>query len=223
MPTKWACPVRGKENRNGIDHNNDDVQPRRSTLDRSIAMRLASTEYDRYLEMMRMLSPADWTGPTECAGWDVRTMATHVLGMAEMAASIRENLRQNLAARRRGGLFIDALTGLQVDERASLRPDEIVGRFARVAPKAGKGRRRTPALIWRRTLPVAQLVSGMDEAWTVGYLIDTILTRDTWMHRVDTARATGRDVILTPDHDGVLIGMSPPSGRAGTASPSPCA
>jgi hypothetical protein len=38
-----------------------------------------------------------------------------------------------------------------------------------------------------------------------GYLIDTILTRDTWMHRIDTAQATGRPLVLTPDHDGVLV------------------
>jgi uncharacterized protein (TIGR03083 family) len=182
-----------------------DIQPRRSALDRSTAMHLASTEYDRYLEMMRTLSSPDWTTPTACAGWDVRTMATHVLGMAEMAASIRENLRQSLLARRRGGLFIDALTGLQVEERASLWPDDVIGRFAQVAPKAGKGRRRTPAFIRRRTLPVAQLVSGVNEPWTFGFLIDTILTRDTWMHRVDTADATGRDLTLTAEHDGVLV------------------
>ncbi|HET9873333.1 MAG TPA: hypothetical protein VFP89_12170 [Propionibacteriaceae bacterium] len=32
-----------------------------------------------------------------------------------------------------------------------------------------------------------------------------ILTRDTWMHRIDTARATGRPLALTPDHDGFLV------------------
>jgi uncharacterized cupin superfamily protein len=48
-------------------------------------------------------------------------------------------------------------------------------------------------------------VSGVDERWTFGYLIDTILTRDTWMHRVDTAQATGREMTLSADHDGVLI------------------
>ena len=38
-----------------------------------------------------------------------------------------------------------------------------------------------------------------------GYLIDTIFTRDTWMHRLDICRATGRDMVLTPEHDGRLI------------------
>jgi hypothetical protein len=32
-----------------------------------------------------------------------------------------------------------------------------------------------------------------------------VLSRDTWMHRIDTARATGHDPELTPGHDGVLV------------------
>ena len=37
----------------------------------------------------------------------------------------------------------------------------------------------------------------MPERWTFGYLIDVILTRDTWMHRVDLARAAGLPLVLT--------------------------
>ena len=36
-------------------------------------------------------------------------------------------------------------------------------------------------------------------------LFEVILTRDTWMHRVDIARATGREMILTPEHDGRIV------------------
>ena len=39
----------------------------------------------------------------------------------------------------------------------------------------------------------------------MGYLLDVVLTRDTWMHRVDLARATGRPMVLTPEHDGRII------------------
>jgi uncharacterized protein (TIGR03083 family) len=48
-------------------------------------------------------------------------------------------------------------------------------------------------------------VAGQKERWAMGYLVDVILTRDTWMHRVDIARAVGIDMELTPDHDGVLV------------------
>jgi uncharacterized protein (TIGR03083 family) len=183
----------------------DAMRPRTSALDRSTAMEMAATEDDRFVDLLRSLSPDEWTMLTECPDWDVRAMATHVLGTAEMAASIRENRRQTRAAGRRGGLFIDALTALQVQERAMLGPEEIVARFARIAPKAGKGRRRVPAFIRGRTMPQLQPVGGTAEPWTVGYLIDTILTRDTWMHRVDIAHATGHDLTITAGHDGLLV------------------
>jgi len=54
-------------------------------------------------------------------------------------------------------------------------------------------------------MPVLQQVGGREEAWTIGYLIDVILTRDPWMHRADIARATGTDLVLTAEHDGVLV------------------
>ena len=42
--------------------------------------------------MLLDLDTEDWLRPTECLGWDVRAMVGHVLGMAEMAASIREGI-----------------------------------------------------------------------------------------------------------------------------------
>lgn len=54
-------------------------------------------------------------------------------------------------------------------------------------------------------MPERQETDGVAEAWTFGYLFETILTRDTWMHRVDTARATGHPLHLTAEHDGRLL------------------
>jgi uncharacterized protein (TIGR03083 family) len=180
-------------------------QPRTAALPRRTAMHLAATEYQRFLGMLRALGPGDWARPTECPGWDVRAMAAHVLGMLEMAASIRERNRQTKLARSRGGVMIDALTALQVDERADMTPAQIVSRFAARAPKAAGARRRVPGFIRRRVMPDRQLVGGREEAWTLGYLIDVILTRDPWMHRADIARATGASHKLTAGHDGVLV------------------
>jgi uncharacterized protein (TIGR03083 family) len=179
--------------------------PRRPVLARPTAMRLAATEYQRVVDLLRSLRPDDWARPTDCPDWDVRAVAAHLLGMAEMAASIREQSRQVKAAERSGGVFIDALTALQVNERSDLTPDQIVARFARVAPRAARGRRWAPGLIRRRTMPQSQAVAGEQEYWTIGYLIDVILTRDPWMHRIDITRATGAAHVLTPDHDGVIV------------------
>jgi hypothetical protein len=43
------------------------------------------------------------------------------------------------------------------------------------------------------------------EKWRLGYLIDLIYLRDIWMHRVDTAAATGAELVLTPEHDGRIV------------------
>src|SRR4051812_16072101 len=103
--------------------------PRRSALDRPVAMRLAADENARFLAALRRLQPADWSLPTECPGWDVRALVGHVVGMAEMAASVPEQVKQLLAARRAGGVFIDALTALQVAKHAGDSPEELVARY----------------------------------------------------------------------------------------------
>jgi uncharacterized protein (TIGR03083 family) len=190
---------------NTTHHANTDAGPRRSRLDRQVAMRLAETEYDRFLDLLGSLGPEDWSKPTECPPWDVRAMAGHTTGMALMATGLKETLRQSVVSKRRGGVPLDALTALQVEEHADLTTGELLDRFAAVGPRAARGRRRTPALVRRMKLPDPQDVGGSVERWTNGYLIDTILTRDPWMHRMDICRATGRAPVLTSDHDGVLV------------------
>jgi uncharacterized protein (TIGR03083 family) len=178
---------------------------RRGALERPVAMRLAATEYDRFVAVLRKLSAGDWRAPTECEAWDVRALVGHVVGMTEMSASIPEQLRQMRAAGKAGGVFVDALTALQVAKHRNASPDELIARLAQVGPKAAKGRRRTPRFIRSRTLPVPQVVGGVEESWTLGYLVDVILTRDTWMHRIDLTRAVGQPPELTAAHDGVLV------------------
>ena len=185
------------------------MNPRKPALARPLALRLAATEYDRCAEAFRSLQPEQWTAQTDCPAWNVRQMAAHMLGMAEMAASMRENLRQQRLASRitgqTGGIYIDALTQLQVDERADWAPDRITERFLARAPKAVAGRRRAPSFVRRRTMPQLTAVNGAQEPWTFGYLIDIILTRDPWMHRLDISRATGTPLRLTADHDGTIV------------------
>ncbi|MGK2316223.1 maleylpyruvate isomerase family mycothiol-dependent enzyme [Gordonia rhizosphera] len=61
--------------------------------------------------MLGSLEADQWSAPTDCPGWTVRDVAAHMLGMVEMAASVREQMRQTRTARQRSaGVFIDALT-----------------------------------------------------------------------------------------------------------------
>jgi len=183
--------------------------PRASRLDRDVAIRLAASEYDRVVALLESLDPEQWSAPTDCTGWDVRTMAGHMLGMAQMAASVPEMVRQQLAAAKRqkrdGGLSIDALTAVQVDKNAGLSTAGVVEAMRSIGPKAARARRRAPALVRNRTLPEAQDVAGEEELWTIGFLLDTILTRDPFMHRIDICRATGVPLDATADHEGHIV------------------
>jgi uncharacterized protein (TIGR03083 family) len=178
--------------------------PRVAVLGRETALRLAATEYGRFGSLLGALPPGDWSRPTDCPAWDVRALAGHVLGMAQMVASTRSFIAQNVGTARAGG-GIDALTALQVRSTARLSPVELVDRFAAVAPRAVRGRRRLAGVLGRFTLPEDQVVGGRTERWTFGYLFDVVLTRDTFMHRIDVCRAVGREPELTPEHDGAVV------------------
>jgi uncharacterized protein (TIGR03083 family) len=180
------------------------ARPRAGALDRATAYRLAATEYGRTLDAWRGLDPDDWARPTPCSAWDVRAMVAHTLGMTEMTTSVRRMVHQQRAAARAGG-GIDALTEVQVREHAHLGPGELVEAMAAAAPRAVRGRRRLSALVGRVTLPEEQVNGDVRETWRIGYLLDVVLTRDPWMHRMDLAAATGRAPHLTAEHDGVLV------------------
>lgn len=179
---------------------------RMPALHRETASRLMATEYDRVVQLLRALTPTQWTAETCNTGWDVRALAGHLLGMVSMAASLPEQMRQMRAAKKRGGVFIDALTGVQVEKYAGLSTDELISEYARLAPKGVQGRRRMPGLIRRRTMPDEQPVSPTEsERWTFAYLVDVILTRDAWLHRSDIAQVTDAPLVLTMEHDAVLV------------------
>lgn len=179
----------------------EDVPP----LGHAEAMRLAETEFTRMLELLGELETDDWSRPTVCDLWDVRAMVAHVLGMTQAQASFRQFAHDlRAASRRAGGARIDAMTAVQVRERAAMTPGQLVERLGAVAPEAVRARRRTPAVL-RRGVRMKQDPPFEQERWRLGYLVDTVFTRDTWMHRLDICRATDRRMIVTADHDGRLV------------------
>lgn len=184
-------------------------EPRTSQLDREVAAQLAAEEYDLVTALFERLTPQQWSARTDCPDWDVRAMAGHMLGMAQMVASVPETMRQMMASgkrqKREGGLTIDALTALQVEKNAGLTTSELVEAMRRTGPRAARARRRTPALVRNRKMPEEQDVAGHKEGWTFGYLFDVILTRDPFMHRIDIAQATGVEMKPTADHEGRIV------------------
>jgi uncharacterized protein (TIGR03083 family) len=176
-------------------------------LGRTEAMALAATAYERFADAVDGLSPGDWDRPTDNDLWDVWAMVTHVLGMMEMNASVRTTFRQQRAAtkasKRSGNPLIDELNALQIAEQGDPSPAELAAGLRTMAPKALAARRRAPRMVRAFRIPSGS--PEFPEKMTLGYLFDVILTRDTWMHRIDLCRAVGTEPVLTADHDGRIV------------------
>lgn len=172
------------------------------------AMALAGTAYARFADVVEQLGPDDWDRPTDCAGWTVRDLVGHVVGAMRSAASVREQASQMAEVRRRiaadGGALVDHLTAVQLDRTRHLDTGQLTAELRRLVPRATAGRRRTPAPV-RRWATFRVEMGSISERWTLGYLVDVILTRDAWLHRIDLCRAVGREPVLSPDHDGRIV------------------
>ena len=170
------------------------------------AMALAQVEAERLLDVMDRLDEPDWSRPTDCVGWDVKALLSHVLGAMEANARPREFIRQYRAAttatKRSGAPMIDEMTALQVRDHAALSPAEMTARMRGIASEAVRGRRRAPGLL--RAVPFKP-GAPIEGTWKVGYLIGTIMNRDYWMHRVDLTRTTSKELVVTPQHDGRIV------------------
>ena len=176
-------------------------------ITRSEARQLASTEHGRLVDLLRSLGSEDWSRQTDCPLWDVRAMAGHSVGMLGDFTSYRSLLRRMRSAsrnaKREGVPMVDAMTAMQVADHAALSTDQLVDLAARNGPRAARWRAGANRVF--RRVPMKEEIDGQVETWRMGYLLDVILTRDPWMHRVDITRATGRELVLTAGHDGRIV------------------
>jgi uncharacterized protein (TIGR03083 family) len=172
-------------------------------LNHAEAMQIAETEYGRFLDFLRSLSADDWSRPTDNDRWDVSQVVSHVTGMSQAIAGFpREMLRQQrqgkAVARDNGLSNFDGFTEFQSAMHG--RGAQVVGKAEEQFARALRRRQRFPAVL--RPVRTPQPPWGW---WSFGYMIDDILTRDVWMHRVDISRATGRELVLTSEHDGRFV------------------
>lgn len=176
------------------------------------AEELATAAYDQLLALLDELSAEEWDAPTQCPGWTVADMVGHLIGAAKGNASVREQVRQQAwGARHRqefDGNPLDATNALQIEDHRTLAPAERVAALRAAAAPSVRGRMRIPAAFRRISVSIApggSTAAGMPERDTLGHLLDVVLTRDVWTHRIDIARATGRDLTLDPRTDGALV------------------
>lgn len=166
-------------------------------------MAAAEEEYRRLGALLAQLDADDWSRPTDCSEWDVREMVAHLVGAAEGTASVRELLRQQKLGRalRPGGPDVDGINAVQVRERAYATPEQLRHDLVDAAARGVRRRRALPGPLRALPIPFGPPLGTRP----VGYLTDRIFTRDAWMHRIDIARATGHELVLTADHDGRIV------------------
>jgi uncharacterized protein (TIGR03083 family) len=176
-------------------------------LAHSEAAEMATVELERFLACVEGLAPAEWDLPTACPLWTVRQVVAHVTGAAAAYARWSEFRRQTSPFvqrpyRQAGLSLLDALNQIQVDDRRAATPAALIAELREVGPRAIATRKRLPAALRTVRLPLPLL-----GVVPVGYLTDLIYTRDMWMHRLDLCRATGREMIQTPQHDGWVTAL----------------
>ncbi|HUQ64318.1 MAG TPA: maleylpyruvate isomerase family mycothiol-dependent enzyme [Acidimicrobiales bacterium] len=171
-------------------------------IERSEAPGLAAEEYQRLAALAAELSPDDWSRPTpDCPEWTVRDVLAHVAG-SMAGTSLREGARQRKLAGHRskssGRTFLDEMNELHIEDRARRNDAEIAIELQDRIRSAVNARRRVPGPLRRAPIPNT-------DGLTLAQVVDVILTRDVWMHRVDVCRATDRQPELTAEHDGRLV------------------
>jgi uncharacterized protein (TIGR03083 family) len=166
-------------------------------------MTAATEEYRRLGALLAELSDDEWRRPTDCSEWTVQQMVAHLVGAAEAGASIRELIHQARLGRRLrpGDPGVDGMNAVQVQERADAAPGRLRRDLAAAGARGVRRRSGLPAALRALPIPFGPPLGTRP----LGYLMGCIYTRDAWMHRVDIARATGRRLELTADHDGRIV------------------
>ncbi|MBK8023332.1 MAG: maleylpyruvate isomerase family mycothiol-dependent enzyme [Chloroflexi bacterium] len=178
-------------------------------LAREEVIPLARVELERFLALIETLTPEDLAQPTDCALWSVKDIiahqGAHVLGLTSARETLMDQFNplkfRDYSAR--GMNLLDAANQRMVDQRARWSLAELIAEIRDNMERSLAGRQRFPAVLrWMR-----MMAPGYDQPFTVAELIDSIYTRDMWMHRADIARATGREMIQTAEHDGRIVAL----------------
>jgi uncharacterized protein (TIGR03083 family) len=174
-------------------------------LSRHRAAEVADAELAAFQQVVSELHGPDWDRPTDSAGWSVRDVVAHVAGQYEELARPGTFLRRLRAAKRRypDRIALHGHNQVQIDELAGRSPAELTARLARFGPKGLAAIRRMPGFV--RRLPSTMFFPEPPlPDRRLSYLFDVLTSRDTWMHRLELVRATGRQWRPYP-HDAVVV------------------
>jgi uncharacterized protein (TIGR03083 family) len=169
------------------------------------AAQLAADEIDRLLDLLEQLDGDNWTQSTDCTEWTVHDMTAHLAGACAGWASWKHFRRQIIFNPhiRKADVPVDAINRRQIEDRAGQTPQQFIDELREVGPKAVRNRKKLPGILRKIRIDAKPMPGKMSMA----YLVDVIYPRDQWMHRLDICRATGKHLVITPDHDGRLLDL----------------
>ena len=174
--------------------------------------RLGLAAYRALLLDLRELDPQDWEAVTVCDPWTVADMVRHLIGAAKGNASMREMLRQQIHGVRHKGEFegnaLDATNDLQVMDHKHVQPEQLMDTLEAVFEGSVQTRVNRSRIFDHINVPIdagGSTAAGMPSRLNMGELFKLVYTRDVWLHRVDIARATNRELRLDPDVDRRIV------------------
>jgi uncharacterized protein (TIGR03083 family) len=101
-----------------------------------------------------------------------------------------------------GQLPEDATNDFQLSERRGKSPAELIAELQTVGPIAAQKWAYQFRLV--KPISIPHRTAG---SLNLRHLMWVIHSRDTWMHRLDICRATGRKFEQTPEHDGRIAAL----------------
>lgn len=161
------------------------------------AYSLLKVQFERLLTLLETLGPDDWSKPTACTLWNVREMVAHQAGGYSSGTSYREMIRQYSKLPKPGQLPEDAINEFQVRQRENKTPAELIAELRSVGPTAIQ--KWAYQFRFLKAISIPHPVAGW---FSLRHLMWIIHSRDTWMHRLDICRATGRPFEQTIEQDG---------------------
>ena len=169
------------------------------------AGQLALVELTRFIALLELLDAADWQRPTMCTAWNVRDILAHQAGAYASSASLAEFRRQVIGNPyiKEAAMSVDGINRRQLEDRSDRSPQALLNELRDVGPRAIANRQKLPGILRALPIPFGPPLGTAP----LQYLMDDIYLRDTWMHRCDVCVAVGREMVLTPAHDGRITAL----------------
>lgn len=161
---------------------------------------LALEEWKRLLDFAETFQADDWNKPTMCTAWTVRDLMAHQAGAYATYASFAEFRRQYLNLPSKNRLPEDVINEIQIADRKHKTTAELLAEIREKGPRTIRNRHRVPFFVRAISLPRPD-----GTTLSLAHMLDVIYSRDTWIHRIDLARATCRAMKLTREHDGRIV------------------